>query len=90
MLGEVYRVRAAPEGCRNATLNRAAFSLGQIAATGIIDADTVQRLLTESALGVGLGEREIDATIRSGLAAGSRHPRWPKGADVTGIELSMP
>jgi hypothetical protein len=74
---EAARVRAAPEGSRNATLNRAAFSLGQIAAAGIVDAATVRSALTASALAVGLAAREIDATVASGMAAGARRPRVP-------------
>ena len=83
-------VRSAPEGRRNATLNRAAFSLGQIAAAGIIDADTIRNILTDSALGAGLGNREIDATIRSGLTAGLRHPRGPRQRDTAAVDATMP
>jgi hypothetical protein len=75
--GEAARVRAAPEGARNATLNRAAFSLGQIAAAGLVDGDTIRSALSNSALAVGLAAREIEATIRSGVAAGARSPRVP-------------
>ncbi len=50
--GEAARVRAATEGARNATFNRAAFSLGQIAAAGLVDADTVRGALITSALAV--------------------------------------
>ena len=45
ILNEAAPVRQAPDGGRNATLNRAAFSLGQIVATGIVDADTVRLAL---------------------------------------------
>jgi hypothetical protein len=85
--GEAARVRAAPEGCRNATLNRAAFSLGQIVASGLIDADTVRGALNSSALAAGLTAREINATVASGLAAGARRPRVPcRPASVLGLE----
>ena len=90
ILDEAARVRHAPEGRRNATLNRAAFSLGQIVATGIIDADTVRLVLSDSAFTVGLGQREIDATIRSGLTAGLQQPRGPSRRGTPGAELSLP
>lgn len=75
--GEVARVRHAPEGCRNHTLNRAAFSLGQIAGAGIIDTTEIESHLHHAALGAGLGEREALLTIRSGIAAGLARPRGP-------------
>lgn len=91
ILDEAARVRQAPDGRRNATLNRAAFSLGQIVATGIVDADTVRQALSDSALTAGLGQREIDATIRSGLTAGLQQPRGPSRRTSTpGAEPSLP
>ena len=75
--GEADRVRSAPNGSRNSTLNRAAFSLGQIVGAGVLDASTVEQVLGDSALASGLGEREAFLTIRSGLRAGLDHPRGP-------------
>jgi hypothetical protein len=76
---EATRVRAAPSGSRNHTLNRAAFCLGQIVGAGVLDPALVERTLTASALAVGLSERESVLTIRSGLRAGTDHPRGPRG-----------
>jgi hypothetical protein len=75
--GEATRVRAASEGTRNATLNRAAFCLGQIVGAGVLDEPTVERVLAASALASGLGETEAAATIRSGMRAGIERPRGP-------------
>ena len=75
--GEVRRVGSAVEGTRNATLNRAAFSLGQIVAGGSLDRAAVEDTLADAARRVGLTEREATLTIRSGLDAGSRSPRSP-------------
>lgn len=75
--GEIERVRTAPEGVRNHTLNRAAFSLGQIAGAGALDADVVESHLSNAARSAGLGEREAALTIRSGLSAGMARPRGP-------------
>lgn len=86
--GEAARVLAAPEGARNATLNRAAFTLGQIAGAGMVDTDTIRSALTRSALATGLGDREIEATISSGMAAGSRQPRAPQRRNSLSVLLS--
>lgn len=75
--GEIDRVRNAAEGCRNHTLNRAAFALGQIAGAGLIDTTDVETRLRDAALDAGLGEREALLTIRSGVAAGVTRPRGP-------------
>ena len=74
---ELAKVSAAQEGTRNSTLNRSAFSLGQIAGAGALAADEVERLLLDRATAIGLGEREARATIASGLSAGTLQPRVP-------------
>lgn len=75
LAGEVARMREAPEGTRNHTLNRAAFSLGQLAAAGLLDEDLVTSELGRAALAAGLGPAEIRATLRSGLRGGATKPR---------------
>lgn len=55
-------------GCRNDSLNRAAFRLGKLGLTPQEVAD----LLTPIALTIGLTPREIGATILSGALAGAR------------------
>jgi hypothetical protein len=74
---EVRRVASAVEGARNTTLNRAAFSLGQIVAGGLLDRAAVETALADAAHHIGLSEREAKLTIQSGLDAGSRTPRSP-------------
>jgi hypothetical protein len=56
-------------------LNLVAFRLGQLVATRVLDRTTVEIALTGAALTAGLGEREVERTIRSGLEAGLSHPR---------------
>jgi hypothetical protein len=80
---EATEVALAPVGTRNHTLNRAAFSLGQIAGTGLMQPETVERVLTASALAAGLTEKEAQATIASGLRAGQRLPRGPRSPTTT-------
>ncbi len=78
---ETRRVAQAPQGRRNDTLNRAAFALGQLTASGLLPAALAYAELFEAARGAGLdrdpgcGQRGIDRTIRSGLTAGARKPR---------------
>ncbi|MBM2623409.1 bifunctional DNA primase/polymerase [Actinoplanes sp. LDG1-06] len=86
LTGEVERVLRAPRpvildgrrisgGGRNATLNRAAFRLGQLAErTGMTEA-TARRALTQAALRAGLGRAEVHRTFASGWHAGLRSPR---------------
>ena len=73
--GELDHVRDSVAGTRNTTLNRAAFRLGQLCATGHLDPHETTELLLAAALHTGLTEHEARATITSGLHAGHHHPR---------------
>jgi hypothetical protein len=81
---ETRLVAVAVPGTRNDTLNRAAFSLGQLAAAGLLPPLTVETALSEAAERAGLPEGEARRTIRSGMTAGARKPR-----QVTGIGLPV-
>jgi Bifunctional DNA primase/polymerase, N-terminal len=72
---ETERVAAARPGTRNDTLNRAAFSLGQLVAEGLLPPVPVITGLVSAARHAGLPEREAVRTVRSGLAGGARKPR---------------
>jgi len=72
---ELDRVASARPGTRNDTLNRAAFSLGQLVAAGLIPPIPVITSLIGAARHAGLPEEEAVRTVRSGLAAGGRKPR---------------
>ena len=72
---ELADVAAAPTGTRNDTLNRAAFRLAQLAASGHAVLDDLHAPLLDAALAAGLTEPEALATIASGLSAGHQHPR---------------
>jgi hypothetical protein len=76
---EQAAVAAAPPGRRNATLNRAAFNLGQLVAAGLLDPDEVRAVLLAAALEAGNPEAKARATITSGLAGGAAKPRQPPG-----------
>jgi Bifunctional DNA primase/polymerase, N-terminal len=77
---EAARVRAAPPGTCNHTLNRAAFNLGQLVAAGLLGAEQVAAVLLDAALqapatGHTDRERKATATIASGLRGGAAKPR---------------
>jgi hypothetical protein len=72
---ETERVAAARPGTRNVTLNRAAFSLGQLVAAGLIPPIPVITSLIDAARYAGLPEEEAVRTVRSGMEAGARKPR---------------
>jgi hypothetical protein len=75
--GELDRVLAARPGTRNHTLNAAAYALGQLTGAGLLPTDLANDALSQAAAAVGLPPGEAAATNRSGLTAGSRHPRRP-------------
>jgi hypothetical protein len=87
---EVAAVRSARDGTRNNTLNRAAYSLGQIVAIGELDEGAVASCLVDAAWSAGLGEREALATVSSGLSAGMREPRAVRARDPTAQPGDLP
>ncbi|MFZ5451386.1 MAG: DUF927 domain-containing protein [Thermodesulfobacteriota bacterium] len=81
MADEMAELARTPEGNRNARLNQAAFSLGQLVGAGVLDKGQVEAALYGVAVSIGLGEAETRATIRSGLDSGEKEPRaLPEGA----------
>lgn len=68
-------VAGAPAGARNDTLVRAAFSIGQLIAEGVLDATEAAGYLLGAALASGLPETEARRTLGSGLQAGADNPR---------------
>jgi hypothetical protein len=73
--GECGTVALAAKGNRNATLNAAAFALGQLVGGGELDRATVESRLLDAALRCGLPEAEARKTIQSGLSKGLLEPR---------------
>lgn len=76
---ELERVRRAVVGERNHTLNRAAFSCGQLVGGGALPLSLVQQELERAAESSGLtrtdGQHAVLKTIMSGLKAGMAQPR---------------
>ncbi len=77
---EVERVRAAPEGRRNDTLNRAAFAAGQYIAAGHLTRATAEAALRGAGIEKELKRGEVEATLKSGLNKGMQRPREPNAA----------
>lgn len=75
---EIARIRLAVPGTaegRNVTSNRAAFSMGTLVAAGLILEQEALEGLRTAMIMSGLPEREVTATLRSGMEAGKQHPR---------------
>ncbi|MBL8668429.1 MAG: toprim domain-containing protein [Rhodospirillales bacterium] len=72
---ELKAVTAAAQGGRNALLNRAAYALGGLIASGHLQQGDVEQRLMQAALDAGLDRVEASGTLRSGLRAGMRKPR---------------
>jgi hypothetical protein len=72
---ECAAVVLAPEGTRNDTLNRAAYSIGQLVGAGVCDDALARRSLIEAGRRSGLTLREVLATVQSGLSDGAKQPR---------------
>lgn len=88
---EAAKVREAAEGTRNDTLNRAAFSIGQIVEAGALDKERAAGVLRKAAVETGLSEDEVARTIASAFTAAEVSPRdigdgsWKQnGAGKTG------
>jgi len=72
---EATEVGRSPVGSRNDRLNKAAYALGQLVASGALSESEVSRELATAAARAGLDGDEIERTLRSGLEAGRRAPR---------------
>ncbi|MEV0290667.1 bifunctional DNA primase/polymerase [Kribbella sp. NPDC050820] len=75
LTGQLEHLLSSTPGRRNHDLNGSAYALGRVAAAGALDAQTVRDELLSAALRIGLGRREAQRTIESGLSAGLRRPR---------------
>jgi len=72
---ETRQLRQSAEGTRNNALNKAAFAVGQLIATGQIVETEARVAIADAARATGLRDSEIGATLQSGIAAGKAQPR---------------
>lgn len=80
---ELETLAGSPDGGRNAQLNEASFSLGQLISGGELDYDSVVDDLLSMAISIGLSETEARSTIKSGMEAGAKEPRTAQGTTTT-------
>lgn len=67
----VDKIRQAPEGERNVTLNRCAFMIGRyVVGREGVDKRTAMALLIEAGIGAGLDAREAEVTVRLAVEKG--------------------
>lgn len=90
LTNEVNELLQTTEGARNDRLNRAAFSLAQLAAAGHLPQQQVTDQLRAAALHIGLTPAEVDATLRSGHRAGAAQPRDVQPLQASVIETFVP
>jgi len=83
LLLELNAIHRAQEGSRNDTLNRSSFSLGTLIGADLLGRSEVEQSLLEAAEKVGLSREEAEATIRSGIESGMKHPRQVPTRDDT-------
>jgi energy-coupling factor transporter ATP-binding protein EcfA2 len=86
---EITSVALAVEGTRNDTLNKAAFSLGQLVAGGEVDAHDAFNSLETAAQAAGLPQIEANKTIQSGFSAGQAEPRQSPDNGKPRAELKL-
>jgi putative DNA primase/helicase len=67
----VGRITAAVPGTRNAELNSAAYMAGKLVKHGKVSEGEAEQTLIDAGLAIGLDRHECQATVRSGLRAGS-------------------
>ncbi len=83
---EIAKLRAAPVGTRNNTLNIAAMKFGQLVGSNTISEDFARGYLFKEGVKAGLPEPEVRATITSGLRKGKSEPRTLTGKPLPGPE----
>jgi len=72
---ELERLAQTQNGTRNDQLNKAAFSLGQLVASGALNETETTAALIQAGQDLGLGLNECERTVASGLTAGMEQPR---------------
>ncbi|MDX2703948.1 AAA family ATPase [Streptomyces sp. PA03-6a] len=74
---ECDAITEARDGVQNDTINRAAFNVGTIVATGALSEDEAREALLAASLAGNHPERRALRSIESGLASGMSQPRHP-------------
>ena len=72
---ELERVKTAPEGMRNDTLNRATFAIARYIDSGRLDYENVADAFIDAAMESGLSAVEARSTVAGALRAGMQNPK---------------
>ena len=72
---ELERVKTAPEGMRNDTLNRATFAIARYIESGRLDYEEVANAFVDAAMESGLSSAEARSTVAGALRAGMENPK---------------
>lgn len=77
LTAELTKLARAPQQGqgRNIQLNQSAYALGQLIGAGVLDQGSAEAGLYGVAASIGLSDKEIRGTIRSGIEAGIKEPR---------------
>jgi hypothetical protein len=78
MANALRRLTGTPNGSRNHELNREAFGLGQLIASGQLQEGEVRQRLYGTARAIGLEAEEVRKTLESGISAGMLQPFQPR------------
>jgi len=81
---ELERVKNAPEGMRNDTLNRAAFAIARYIESGRLNYEEVAEAFIEAAAVAGLSASEARGTVAGALRAGMANPKGIPDSDSSG------
>lgn len=85
------KIRGATEGERNDTLNKEAFRVGQLVASGSFTKEFAEQALTEASRICDLDQKESASTIQSGLINGMAKPvTSPFGDEAPRIQIDIP
>lgn len=87
---ELARIRAAPEGTRNHTLNQAVFAMAQFIPGGWITSREVEGAAFEAAFDAGLDDVETRKTVGSAITAAAQNPRDPPTSQQSAAALQKP
>lgn len=87
---EIQGLLATPEGGRNSGLNKSAFLLGQLVASGEIAYSDAENALIHVGERMGLTPHEVRATVKSGLHNGYENPRTPTDSIIPAAVPSKP
>ncbi len=83
LLSAEDRIRTAPKGTRNSTLNTEAFGVAQLVGAGLLSETVAFATIKAAADGTGMTSDEIKATLASAWGDGLENPRMPEEKEIS-------